>query len=119
LDGDDLLILAGPSKDLDWPVAIYRWVGARTESLEKDRLVWQKLDGVAQLDERQSAGLTPVAVDAVATGEKGKDHAEGLTLITRPEGGKSLLVVYDSSSRMRLKGGGCVTADLFDLPATE
>ena len=117
-DGDDLLILAGPSMDLDWPVTIYRWVDARKESPKKDRLVWQKSDAVEELDEQQSATLEPVAVDATPTSEKGKDHAEGLALIAGPNGGKSLLVIYDSPASVRLESGTGVTADLFDLPGT-
>ena len=40
-----------------------------------------------------------------------------MTLIAQTDGGKSILVIYDSPASTRLKSGTGVTADLFDLPA--
>jgi hypothetical protein len=98
-DGDDLLILAGPTLDLDGPVRILRWrEGAKRhtsgEMVADNALQWL-------LD--------------IPYGE-GVDHAEGMTLFNR-DGGKtqSLLVVYDAAAEQRKKGDHAVAADIFPL----
>lgn len=93
VQGDDLLLLAGPSMDLDGPVRVYRWPGAAT------------------LD----------AADVVHRGElhreldlphgEGDDHAEGIALLPSGE----LLVVYDSPAPHRLEEPGAVLADVVPL----
>ena len=92
--GDDLLVLAGPTMDLDGPVRVHRWYGAM--SVEAPTVVRGDALG-RELD--------------LPYGE-GCDHAEGIGLL--PDG--RLLVVYDSPSPARLAGGG-VLADLVRLPA--
>jgi hypothetical protein len=98
IDGKDLLVLAGPSMDLDGPVFIYRWrnaLEARAESLTfREDLI---------------------ELVAVPFGE-GSDHAEGLTIVTRTP--LSVLVSYDSPhpSRLDSTDGSGVTADIFDVP---
>jgi hypothetical protein len=91
--GEDLLILAGPSMDLDGPVRIYRWRGAADISapdvVHRDELV-RELD--------------------LPYGE-GDDHAEGIALLADDE----LLVVYDSPSPARLVEPGTVLADVVKL----
>lgn len=92
--GEDLLLLAGPSMDLDGPVRVYRWRGA--------------------------AGADPAEV--VRGGDlhreldlpygDGDDHPEGLALLPSGE----LLVVYDSPAPHRLTEPGVVLADVFRLP---
>jgi hypothetical protein len=97
--GADLLILAGPTMDIDGPVAVFRWPeGAQPKG---ESLVFYK-------DLR--------VVLEVPFG-KGEDHAEGMTLFG-PSGGdtRSLLVVYDSASDQRQKSATAVEADIFDLP---
>ena len=94
---NDLLILAGPSMDLDGPVFIYRWKKALESKVES-------------LTVREE--LTKVVT--VPFGDK-TDHAEGLTIVTRTP--LSVLVSYDSPHPSRLDGadGGGVSADIFDV----
>lgn len=93
--GDDLLILAGPSMDLDGPVRIYRWRGA-ADLRAADVVHRDELDRVLDLP----------------YGE-GDDHAEGIALLPDNE----LLVVYDSPARSRLVEPGVVLADVVSLPS--
>jgi Protein of unknown function (DUF3616) len=93
-DGDDLLILAGPTMDLDGPVRIYRWHGAArldTPQIVRDNLITRELD---------------------LTYGEGDDHAEGISML----GDDRVLVVYDSPARARLTDDGCVIADVLLLP---
>lgn len=99
---NDLLILAGPTMDLDGPVRILRWLeGARRhtsgEMVADDALQWL-------LD--------------IPYGD-GDDHAEGMTLFS-PDGGntQALLVVYDAAAEQRKQGEHAVMADSFPLPAS-
>jgi hypothetical protein len=93
-DGGDLLVLAGPSMDLDGPVRVYRW---------RDAL----------------AGDPPQVVREQALSRElelpygeGNDHAEGIALLP----GRRLLVVYDSPAPDRLVDPGTVLADIVALP---
>jgi hypothetical protein len=95
VDGNDLLILAGPTMSLDGPVAVFRWRDALESSAEQ--LIFS--DGLER-------------VFAVPNGI-GFDHAEGITLLTDP---KRLLIVYDSPSEGRKVSDKAVKADVFDLP---
>ena len=94
--GDDLLVLAGPTMDLDGPVRVYRWHGALT------------------------ADTAQVVRDGALTRElelpfgEGDDHAEGIGLLG-PGSDPQLLVVYDSPAPARLSADG-VTADVVGLP---
>lgn len=99
--GDDLLILAGPTLDLDGPVVLYRWAGG-TQPAETMVVPNSELERVLNIPYGQ-----------------GVDHAEGISLFAS-EGGEatSLLVVYDSASESRQLGASTITADLFDLPQT-
>ena len=99
--GDDLLILAGPTMDLDGPVAVYRWKGGAKP--EKESVVFN-----AELKN----GDIPF--------KKGKDHAEGMTFYSgKGLEGASLLVVYDSAAdgEERQPGENVLVADIFKLPA--
>ena len=94
-DGNDLLILAGPTMDLDGPVQVYRWQNALNLP-----------DGVFNHPE--------IALE-IPYGNR-DDHAEGMTLFAGVSQKPSLLVVYDSPSKTkRLVGDGGVLADLFEL----
>lgn len=97
IDGDDLLVLTGPSMDLDGPVFIYRWKDAL--NLHADSLTPKK-------------DLTKVVT--VPFGVT-KDHAEGLSLATSAP--LSLLVCYDSPDGSRIVGpnGSGVKADIFEI----
>lgn len=94
LDGEDILILAGPTMDLDGPVRIYR--------LQKG------------VNLRENVLLEPDMVQEIPYG-KLEDHAEGITMFNEITGISSLLVVYDSPAKQRLKGNDDVVADVFKL----
>ena len=95
IDGEDLLILAGPTMNLDGPVAVFRWPGALASSDEQ--LIFS--DGLERLFE------VPNGV--------GSDHAEGMALVTDP---KRLLIVYDSPGAARRISDTAVKADVFQFP---
>jgi hypothetical protein len=94
--GDDLLILAGPSMDLDGPVFIYRWKDAlnlRADTLTGKRHLTKVL-------------TVPFGVT--------KDHAEGVSVAT--DAPLMLMVCYDSPAATRIDGTG-VKADVFAIEA--
>lgn len=99
--GADLLILAGPTMELDGPVTLFRWPGGTAP----------KGECVVLADALQRVLDVPYG--------QGVDHAEGMTLFA-PDGGtaRSLLVVYDSASASRQLGESTVVADVFLLPRT-
>ena len=101
--GSDLLILAGPTMDLDGPVIVFRWPGG-TDPEEESLIFADRLPILLQVPYGEGE-------------HKGKDHAEGMTLFS-PGGGhaRSVLVVYDSASKEPLKETNAVEADIFDLP---
>ena len=103
VDGPDLLILAGPTMDLDGPVTVFRWRHGVRSSVE--RVVFSnQVPPIMQL---------PFGVGTDA----GRDHAEGMTVCS-PDGGatRAVMVVYDSASDGRKREAGTVEADLFALP---
>ena len=94
VDGEDLLILAGPTMDLDGPVRLYRLkngVNLEQESISKPELIVE----------------IPYS--------EGEDHAEGIALIETEGNQKSMLVVYDSPAKSRLQGEDGIFADLFSF----
>jgi hypothetical protein len=102
MHGQDLLILAGPTMDLDGPAAVYRW----RDALAADRPMLVGADDVEEI-----AGVP------YGTGEHAAhDHPEGLTLL-RADGEEpaSVLVVYDSPHARRKHGAHAVQADVFPL----
>lgn len=98
--GLDLLLLVGPTMDLDGPVYLYRWRDAL--KVAKETVV-----GARELGR-------PMAIPY----GRGVDHAEGICLVPKParSGDKDaqLLVLYDSPDASRLKGDAIV-ADIFPL----
>ncbi len=93
--GSDLLLLAGPTMDIDGPVHVHRWRDAFAGSGEE--LVTAKRLGPPVLRLPYGAGT---------------DHAEGMTLV----GPDELLIVYDSPAEDRLAGDDGLLADVFRLP---
>ncbi|WP_435875646.1 DUF3616 domain-containing protein [Nonomuraea jabiensis] len=89
-DGDSLLILAGPTMDLDGPVRIVRW-RPRTRQ------------GVVPEGELETVIELPHGVKC--------DHPEGLALLADGR----LMVVYDSPSPARITPAGGVLADIFTI----
>jgi hypothetical protein len=98
--GDDLLILAGPTMDLDGPVRVLRWPGSAKRHKSGEMVAADALQFMLDI---------PFG--------KGVDHAEGMTLFS-VDGGKtqSLLVVYDATAEQRKQGENAVTVDVFQLP---
>ena len=101
-DGKDLLILAGPTMDLDGPTAIFRWKdGARPAE-----------EGVVFAGDLKRALDVPFG--------RGADHAEGITLLPAGGGGsREVLVIYDAPSGGRKRGRegeAVLRADVFKLP---
>ncbi|OLT21656.1 hypothetical protein BJF79_15415 [Actinomadura sp. CNU-125] len=96
--GDDLLILTGPSMDLDGPVRVVRWRGAAKADAPE----------IVHADDLEVLGDLPYG--------DGDDHAEGIAVLDGPGPGLRLLVVYDSPSPDRLTAGGGVLADIVHLP---
>lgn len=96
---EDLLILAGPTMDLDGPVVLYRWPGgARPDS--GCIVAHEELERVLELPFGQ-----------------GVDHPEGITLFPAPGGAEeALLVVHDSASPSRQIGESILVADVYPLP---
>ncbi|MFC5168248.1 DUF3616 domain-containing protein [Nonomuraea angiospora] len=89
-DGDSLLILAGPTMDLDGPVRVVRWrPGTR--------------QGVVPEGELETVIELPHGVKC--------DHPEGLALLADGR----LMVVYDSPSPARFTPAGGVLADVFTV----
>ena len=101
LDGDDLLILAGPTMQLDGRALVLRWRDA----------VHAEDDGVVD-----GAQLDPVIELPYGVGDdEGSDHPEGLTLTRTEDGRPAVLVVYDSPHARRRHGAAAVDADIFPL----
>ena len=97
-DGDDLLILAGPTMDLDGPVRVHRWRNA------------------IAIGEACLVPAKDLSVELELPYGVGCDHAEGIARLERLGEPPRLLVVYDSPAGDRLPdGGGTVLADLFEL----
>jgi hypothetical protein len=97
---DDLLVLAGPSMDLDGPVYLYRWRGA----LEHDTQC------LVTADELGAPLRIPYG--------RGCDHAEAVLLLPRETSTSDepeLLILYDSPADDRLKGSRRLKADILPL----
>jgi hypothetical protein len=93
-DGDDLLVLAGPSMALSGPVRVYRWHGAVAG---RTGLVVRGDDITLETDLPHGDGV---------------DHAEGIALLEPGDGAEArLLVVYDSPSPARRPTPHSVLAD--------
>jgi hypothetical protein len=100
---DDLLILAGPTMDLDGPVRVLRWPGGAMRHESGEMVPADRLERLLDIPYGQ-----------------GEDHAEGMALFS-PDGGdtSSLLVVYDAAAGTRKSEGNTVAADVFPLPPPE
>ncbi len=92
--GDDLLVLAGPTMELDGRAAVFRWRDALTSQAEA---VLHKDDLHCEFD-------TPFG--------KGEDHAEGITVL---DDDRSALVLYGSPAGKRKTGRHELKADVFRL----
>ncbi|QJC82579.1 DUF3616 domain-containing protein [Pseudomonas umsongensis] len=96
--GDDLLILAGPTMELDGPVTVLRW-GGGFASDEQNVVFADQLEKVLEVPFGQ-----------------GNDHAEGMCLFeSGGQPGEVLMIVYDSAAQSRKHGDTDVEGDLFIL----
>jgi hypothetical protein len=102
IEGDDLLILAGPTMDLDGPVTVFRWRGGRKPK-EASLVFNDALERV--IDVPFGAGC---------------DHAEAMTLLPAyDKRRRSVLIIYDAPSEERKKsrkGETGLRVDVFELP---
>jgi hypothetical protein len=94
-DGDDLLILAGPTMSLDAPPQIFRWPNAK-DALGKNKddeeaFVWRKEGGGPILGQKLDLEFKQTV--------PGKDHAETITFLSE----KKLAIGYDAPSDAYLK----------------
>jgi hypothetical protein len=97
IHGDDLLILAGPSMDLDGPVALYRW----TDWLHQDR--------PAVLHPAKTTKVLDLPFGS------GVEHPEGIVPWPASDT-PTMLVVNDSPTEARLgDAGNSIKADLFRI----
>ena len=96
-DGDALLILAGPTMDLDGPIALYRW----PEAFEARR------QAVVTRDRLELVLRLPFG--------RGADHPEGICWLPDRGAARELLVVYDSPADHRLHERSAIEADVFRL----
>ena len=98
VQGKDLLILAGPTMDLDGPVYVYRWVGGARPDMAT----------VMHRDQLERVLTLPYG--------EGVDHPEGMTLYSDSTGAADgLMVVHDSASASRQIGDSIIVADVFPL----
>lgn len=94
-ENGDLLILAGPTMVLPWPVTVFRWPGARAELATgtEDRFIWGT-------DLQKVLEHTPGSVN---------DRAESLCVVgSGPE--RRLVIGYDNEGRWSESGGLTVEA---------
>lgn len=94
--GDDILVLAGPTMDLDGPVTVFRWHDA------------------AAADDQQVVRGDRLTPELELPYGKGEDHAEGIALLDSKEE-PELLVVYDSPGEHRKNPKLGMLADRFTL----
>jgi hypothetical protein len=99
-DGDDLLVLAGPTMGVRAPATLFRWRGAT--KLEADSITGR--------DTLEKLLDLPHDVDG------GADHPEGVCCLEDFGGHtRQVLVVYDSGGPRR-QDGDAVVADVFPIP---
>ena len=98
VDGQDLLILAGPTMKLDGPALVYRW--PNVARLRRDAVIFKRsLHLVLRL---------PFGA--------GADHPEGMTIVkTRAGESRRLMIVFEKTSPARRRGANTVEARLFSI----
>ena len=97
-DGDDLLVLAGPTSTLSGPVRVHRWLGAAATAT-----------GPVVRD-------TDLPIETTVAHGDGEDHPEGITLLGADPGDQDdpqprLLVVYDNPAAARRPWPDTLLAD--------
>ena len=97
--GDDIIILAGPTMDLEGEMQVYCWEDA--------------MDNLDDLIHSQDNGDLNSLFDLPFI--IGSDHAEGLALYSYLEANDSLMVFYDSPNEQRLRQDKQIFVDIFKL----
>ncbi len=116
VDGDDLLVLAGPTMTLDGRCVVYRWPGAAAAARDgADRAA--RGDDAPRADTLVGDDVLRVALElpyGVGTDE-GLEHPEGIAFVPDGAGRRALLVVHDSPAEHRRRGPHEIEADLYRL----
>ncbi len=97
--GKDMIILAGPTMDLEGEMTVFRWKKA--------------LKNLDELFHSQENGDLIPLFDIPFT--IGSDHAEGLALYSYLDKNDSLMVFYDSPDEQRLRQEKQIFVDVFRL----
>ncbi len=105
-EGDDVLVLAGPTMDLDAPFALYRWRGAFARAAAADEMIKPGTPKLEFLFDFTSPKRT-----LEAGRPEPFERPEGIALL----GGRNLIVVHDRPFAWRLQPRGTLKADLLDL----
>ena len=116
VDGDDVLILAGPTMTLDGRCVVFRWPGAA--AMVRDGAARAaRGDDAPRDDTLVGEDLLRVALDLPygAGAEEGLEHPEGIAFVPDRAGRRGLLVVHDSPSEQRKRGPHEIEADLYRL----
>ena len=95
--GTDLIMLAGPTMDLDGPTVVLKWEGAANSNSES----------LIRSDDLRMLFTVPHG--------DGNDHAEGMTMMPADGTPARVLIVYDSPANHRKVGNNGVRADVFRL----
>lgn len=96
IDGDDIIILAGPTMELKADMALYRWIGGMNSAnlvVRPENLVFLKN----------------------IPHQEGFDKAEGIKLYDNKNSQKRLIIVYDTPANERKFGENSVFADLIEI----
>jgi hypothetical protein len=97
VQGNDLLLLAGPTMDLDGTIAVYRWPDAL---LQEDEAIIHRKDLRRLFDVPHGSGRT-----------SGQDKAEGMALFSDNQ----VLIVYDTPTADRKPNEESIIADRYTL----
>ena len=98
LQGEDLIILAGPTMDLEGAMQVFRLQNVLEHS---GNTIWDQSDDLSLLFD------LPLTI--------GSDHAEGLTLLPCLGQPEALLIIYDSPDSKRRTEPHCMMGDVFRL----
>ncbi len=102
VQGQDILILAGPTMELDGTITVFRWKGGAILQKEECIVPFEALEHVADVPHKT-----------------GTDRAEGISLFSTDKSAPSaLLVVYDLASESRQLKENTMLADVMQLPKT-
>jgi hypothetical protein len=115
VDGDDLLVLAGPTMTLDGRCVVFRWRGAAAAARAAAA---GAAGGDAPRDDTLvgDGGLEVALELPYGVGvEEGLEHPEGIAFVPDGAGRRALLVVHDSPAEHRKRGPHAIEADLYRL----